>query len=145
VLLSLACVFVGSLSGCRGDGSLGKLVPVTGKVTIDGQRLTTGQVIFQPDAEQGNTLKHEPRGSIDGQGNYVAATIGKKGVPPGWYKVTVIATEPFDKDRPYVIPKTLIPLRYSDPTTSELTVEVVENPVPDAYDFSLRSNDSPKK
>jgi hypothetical protein len=124
---------------------VGKLLPVMGKVLIDGQPLTLGQVIFQPDAEKGNTLKHEPRAPIDGQGNYVAATTGKKGVPPGWYKVTLIATEPFDKDRPYVIPKSLIPLRYSDPNTSELAIQVVENAVPGAYDLSLRSGDAPRR
>jgi len=124
---------------------VGKLVPVMGQVRVDGQPLTTGQVIFQPDAEKGNTLKHEPRGPIDSQGNYVPATTGKKGVVPGWYKVTVIATEPFDKDKPYVIPKSLIPLRYSDPRTSELAIQVVENAAPGAYDLSLRSGDLPQK
>jgi hypothetical protein len=111
---------------------------------IDGQPLTSGQVILQPDAAKGNSLKLEPRGPIDSQGNYVLATTGNKGVPPGWYRVTVIATEPFDKDRPYVIPKSLIPLRYSDPKTSELAIQVVENSASGAYDLSLRSGDSPR-
>jgi hypothetical protein len=102
-------------------------------------------VIFQPDAAKGNTLKHEPRGPIDSEGNYVPAIAGKKGVPPGWYRVTVIATEPFDKDRPYVIPKSLIPLRYSDPRTSQLAVEVAENAAPGTYDLALQSGDSPRK
>jgi hypothetical protein len=82
---------------------------------------------------------------IDGQRNHVAATTGKKGVPPGRHKVTVIATELFDKDRPYVIPKSLIPLRYHDPKTSGLAIQVVENPVPGAADLPLRSSDSPRK
>jgi hypothetical protein len=67
----------------------------------------------------------------------VLATAGKKGVPPGWYQVFVISQEPFDTSRPYLLPKSLIPERYRDPTTSGLAIQAVEHPAAGAYDLAL--------
>ena len=129
---------LGCATGCGNlDASLGHTVPVVGHVTYKGRPLTTGQVVFQPDAKKGNALPHEPRGGIDEEGNYELAVNGTTGAPPGWYRVTVIAQEPFDPAKPYVIPRTLIPLKYSDPKMSGFTLQVVENPASGAYDLKL--------
>ncbi len=122
--------------GCGGSGGL-NLVPVVGQVTLDGRPLTGGQVVFHPDAARGNNSLDEPRGPIDAQGRYELSTVGRKGVVPGWYKVAVIATEPFDPQHPYVLPKSLIPVRYNDPSASGLTREVTASPAPGAYDLKL--------
>ncbi len=123
-------------SGC-GEGGRANLVPVVGHVTLNGQPLTSGQVVFHPDAARGNTSLDEPRGPIDAQGRYELATVGHKGAAPGWYKVAVIATEPFDPQHPYVLPKSLIPVRYNDPTSAALPMEVVANPPSGGYDLRL--------
>jgi hypothetical protein len=138
IAICVVGALLGSVTGCaRSDAGMGHTVPVIGRVTFKGRPLTTGQVIFQPDAKRGNGLPHEPRGGIDEEGNYELAISGTKGAPPGWYKVSVIATEPFDPAKPYVIPKTLIPLKYSDPKMSGFTLQVVENPATGAYDLNL--------
>src|SRR5262249_14047953 len=84
------CVW--ALAGC-GDGSGLKVVPVAGKLTIDGQPLTTGSISFRPDAARGNRSQHHPTGTIDEEGRYQLFTAGKKGAPLGWYKVMVFAQE----------------------------------------------------
>jgi hypothetical protein len=136
LVLFLGGAAVMSGSGC-GEGGRSNLVPVAGQVTLNGQPLTSGQVVFHPDAARGNTSLDEPRGPIDAQGRYELATVGRKGAAPGWYKVAVIATEPFDPQRPYVLPKSLVPLRYNDPTSAGLPVDVVVNPASRAYDLKL--------
>jgi hypothetical protein len=137
VALCVVCGLLGSVAGCASDAGVGSTVPVVGRVTFKGRPLTAGQVVFHPDVKKGNSLPHEPRGGIDEAGNYELAINGTKGAPLGWYRVSVIATEPFDPAKPYVIPKTLVPLKYSDPKMSGFALQVVENPATGAYDLKL--------
>jgi hypothetical protein len=132
--LLLAGLLGAFLAGCsRGTG----LVPVAGKVTLDGKALGTGTVTFHPDAAKGNKAPHLATGEIDGQGNYKLISDGKEGVPPGWYKVTVTAQEPADAKNPYAVPKSIVNPKFRDVKTSDLSVEVVRNPAPGVYDFSV--------
>ena len=136
----VAGVFLALALGCgQGDGDLGRLVPVEGKVMLGDKPLTTGVVIFRPDATKGNTSKHEPRGPIDAEGNYKLVTAEKRdGAAPGWYKVGIIAAQQStDAKNPYALPKSLIPSIYNDPEKSRLAVEVVEKPSPGAYDLRI--------
>ena len=66
----------------------------------------------------------------------------KTGAPPGWYKVVVTATTtdvnvPPGKRRDHPRPKSLVAAKYGQAKTSELAVEVVESPIPGAYDLKL--------
>ncbi|HEY7156989.1 MAG TPA: hypothetical protein VH575_23675 [Gemmataceae bacterium] len=135
--LLVAGVFLASASGCgKGDG---KLVPVQGTVKLGDAPLTTGMVIFRPDASKGNTSQHEPRGQIDAEGHYKLMTAQREGVAPGWYKVGITASQPStDANNPYAILKSLIPSIYNDPEKSRLALEVVEKPNPGAYDLTIR-------
>jgi hypothetical protein len=133
---ALLLLGLGMLAGCGGGGP--KLIPVEGTVFYTGKPLAAGTVIFYPDTSKGNASKEEPRGSIDAQGHYEVMTGAKKGASPGWYKVAVNAAEQIDPKNPYFT-KWLIPERYIDHRTSKLTVEIVENPAPGAYDFKLEA------
>src|SRR5258708_9945808 len=77
------------LIGC-GKGGDESLLPVTGKVTYGGP-LTTGTVILVADSAKGNTTTHEPRGPIDGQGNFQGSTAGRPGAHPRLYHATLIS------------------------------------------------------
>jgi hypothetical protein len=132
VCLSIACL---CLSGCETGGE--RLTPVTGKVTVGGAPLTGGSVTFQPDAAKGNKTQHIPVGTLDGEGNYKLMSATAEGAPLGWYQVTVTAQAPIDAKNPYAPPKHLIHPRFSDPSTSGLAVEVVENAPPGRYDFQV--------
>lgn len=130
--------------GCGDASGVGKTFSVTGKVTLDDRPLTAAStiVLFKPDATRGNTSLFEPAGTVDDQGHYVLFTNGKKGAPPGWYQVVVTATEgspvhPNDQSSHRPVAKSLVPAKYGLVATSGLSIEVVKNPDPNAYDLNL--------
>jgi hypothetical protein len=111
------------------------LIQVAGSVLLGTKPLTSGTVIFHPDASKGNDSRDEPRSPIGLDGRYRLQNGVKQGVDPGWYKVTVSAAK-MDPKSPYIT-DWLIPVRYVDPKTSNLRLEVVANAVPGAYDIKL--------
>ena len=121
-------------SGCSGrsDG----LSPVSGKVSVEGKPLKTGSVSFRPDASKGNQTLHHPTGDIDAEGNYLLYTIGKKGAPPGWYKVLVFA-DGNPSPAPGIPPRWLHHIRYTTEGTTDVLIEVVQNSPPGNYDLKL--------
>jgi hypothetical protein len=130
-----------------GCDEVGKRYPVTGRVMVDGAPLLgkTGSVVFKPDPAKGNKSKFEAVGTIDADGTYTLATKGKAGVPPGWYKVVVIASEPGQAQannriatgRGLKAPPPLISPVYANEATSGLVIEVVADPAADVYDLNL--------
>jgi hypothetical protein len=146
VLPSLAAIGLLAAPGCGDTSGIGKTLPVAGKVTLDDTPLTAPSTVllFKPDASRGNTSLWEPTGTVDDQGNYVLFTNGKKGAPPGWYKVLVTASavqtdgsSGSPHKRP--VPRSLVPARYGQAATTPVTIEVVEAPTPEAYDLKLTS------
>src|SRR5262249_31855050 len=138
-----ALTFLFSATGC-GDG-VGKTHPVSGKVTIHGTRLKgkSATVMFVPDRAKGNDSTLEPGGTIDSSGNYVLYTKGQRGAPPGWYKivVTAVAEDPPTATGPLTkrpAPKSIVPSRYGQPSTTPLEIEVVASPAAGAYDLDLK-------
>lgn len=142
--LLIALTLGGASAGCGSDPSgVGKTVPVSGLVTVDGQPLAldTATVLFKPDGSKGNTLPFEPAGNLDSKGVYTLYTAGKKGAPPGRYKVVVAAMEPLNdvnaRRAREIVRKSLINLKYVSEATSGIEIEVVEDPAPGAYDLKL--------
>ena len=136
VLASLLCVaLLFCLSGC---GSSSSLLPVEGKVTVDGQALTRGSIAFHPDAKKQNTLKKALAGDIK-DGTYTIYTDGKPGAPPGWYNVTVAAATEADTSKVDTI-KSLVHPTYTDPSKTPLSVEVSSSPKAGAYEFNVGAN-----
>jgi hypothetical protein len=123
------------VAGCD-RSSLGRIVPVKGKVTFDGRPVTSGSLVFKPDAAKGNSNTLEPAGTIGPDGRYSLFTKEREGAPLGWYQVAVVAQEINEKD-PYAPPKSLIPTRYNEASTSGLEIEVTVSPVPGAYELKL--------
>ena len=75
------CGSVALVVGC-GDSGGPKLVPVVGKVMVDGQPLTAGDgvnasISYRP--ERGSANTQEPAGEIDETGTYRLFTNGKEG------------------------------------------------------------------
>jgi hypothetical protein len=133
----LPALVVALVVGCAPD-PVGPVVPVTGKVLLDGGPLTTGAVVFHPDANKGNATLHEPRGQVDAQGNYTIFTADRAGAPPGWYRVSVISqTSTATEENPYSTPTSNIAAKYGDPNTSGLVVEVKAEADPSAYNLKV--------
>jgi hypothetical protein len=103
-------------SGCGQKSSLGR---VHGKVTLDGQPLPSGSVVTLPAAGRG------AHGMIK-NGEFELSTAGENdGVVLGTHKVAVSATESSQGTGPEAAAgKSLLPLRYANPETSGLTIEV---------------------
>jgi hypothetical protein len=110
--------------GC-GSGTP-RLSPVRGKVYYKGTALTRGVVVFTPDSSRGGqgALAH---GEIQADGHYHLRTEGAEGVPPGWYRITVLSVDPpaaAPIGQRYAFPRPLLPPRFRDPDLSDLVREV---------------------
>jgi hypothetical protein len=121
-----------------GCGSRTPLAPVAGKVTLDGQPVTGGQVTL---VSVGDAAKVDPKGSlsagqIDSGGQYKIFTGGKEGAPLGQYKVTVT---PSMVPAPDATKAPTVPFnaKFMNVRDTPLTVEVVDNPAPGRYDLKL--------
>jgi len=77
--------------GC-GDGPT--LVPVSGKVTLDGQPLEGATLSFMP--EPGNPVSTAGSDVTGPQGNFTMTYNGRAGLTPGKYKVMISKTEEVD-------------------------------------------------
>lgn len=88
IAVALSCCL---LMGCGEGGP--RLVPVEGKVTLDGKPLANKTIMFSP---QTGTQGNGAGGIIDGEGNYklTAVTPGstqaRPGIAPGDYRVMVM-------------------------------------------------------
>jgi hypothetical protein len=115
-----------AVAGC----STQRHVDVKGKATVDGKPLTKGVIVFAPDKD--NALKTISKGEVDENGNYHLATAQKEGIPLGSYKVYVVFNVKNMNGAP--IP---VHAKYMDTEHTPLSVEVVENPQPGAYDLKF--------
>lgn len=117
------CAFV---AGCGDSGP--KLYPVTGKVTVNGNPLSSGTVVFNPDKAKGNTFGGICVGELSSDGAYTLQTNGKPGAPAGPYKVTITATAatPMDNTKPSM--KSPINVGYMTVETTNLETTVGDPP-----------------
>jgi hypothetical protein len=144
-LVVLACA--GLVLGC-GQKEVA-LAPVSGKVTVDGQPLTSGSVSLVPDVPLGNegaqvadkmATPGLSGGKIEPDGTYKIYTGGKEGAPLGKYKVRVVPPQTEtnkDKDAKGE-PDIGYKREYTDANKTPLHYEVVANPQAGAYDLKLK-------
>jgi hypothetical protein len=134
VCLGLLCTL--SLAVAWGCRSGPRRVPVSGEVTLDGAPLSGGVIHFYPDTAKGNEHRVDCLSPVR-SGKYNLLTQAVKdsetgnGAPLGWYKVYLYT------DLPGVDIK--IHERFTDPYRTPISVEVVENPAPGAYDVKFTS------
>ena len=137
--LSLAILGALALTSVVGCGGV-RHVPVSGTVTLDGQPLNGGILVFTPDTDKGNTAKISCTSPVK-EGHYDLETIGitradsGPGVPLGWYKVTLRVLDMSTKKHQQA------PINVNDKykriEKTPLAVEVKDNPEPGAYDFKM--------
>lgn len=87
-LFTLAILLSISLLGC---GSGEALAPVAGSVLIDGKPFTTGKVIFNPIASEGEIEAGKPSfGNLDAEGKFTLSTYARNdGAKVGNHRVTI--------------------------------------------------------
>src|SRR6266567_3980305 len=76
-------------AGCGGP----KVVPVAGVATLDGKPLGGFMVTFNPDTSKGTEGRMDCSARLGADGRYAIRMDDGfnqyKGMPPGWYKVTL--------------------------------------------------------
>jgi hypothetical protein len=119
-----AVIVLNLVSGCE-SGTDG-LAPVRGKVSYKGVPLSTGTIVFTPDALRGTTGSMA-RSEIRPDGTYVLQTNSLPGATVGWHRVTVMAMESRPEsgpDKDLIMPRSLLPEKYRDPELSGLSCQV---------------------
>ncbi|MFO0871198.1 MAG: hypothetical protein U0935_19920 [Pirellulales bacterium] len=128
----LLAVVVVLLTGCGAS-----LVPVQGKVSVDGNPLDTGYVSYHPAGAKEQLEAQIGRASIEADGSYKLSTDGKPGVPPGKYRVVVTAGKPSNPSDPYSVPVSLVDAKFTLPESTPLEVEVSSSAGAGAYDLKV--------
>jgi len=124
----MSCCLVAALAivpaGCGRTTPQG-LVPVAGKVNYRGRPLTSGTIVFVPDAERG-TNGALARADIQPDGSYRLRAGDVPGTVPGWHRVTVTCVEDggLAPGQILVVPRSILPPKYQDPQMSGLSCEV---------------------
>jgi len=86
--MASALLFV-VVAGCGGDGP--RLVPVSGKATLDGKPVEGASVSFVPVG--GNAISTAGSDVTGPDGNFTMTYNGRAGLAPGKYKVLISKTE----------------------------------------------------
>jgi hypothetical protein len=133
VLLPLACL---GLTGCN-KGPAG-LVPVSGKLTLDGKGWPKyGQINFSPV----KTVEGHPvlpaMARINDDGTFAILTPAAPGLVPGEYNIAIRCMLEASDERH--AGKSAIPERYGNPRTSGLKVTVAEGSQPIVLNLDLKS------
>jgi hypothetical protein len=135
---NLICSLIASalaVAGCN-SGPNETLHAVAGKLIVDDKPVPTGNVTFYPDKQKGNETLHQPIGTINPQGRYeLFVSGGRKGAPPGWYKVVVFSV---DDPQPMKPNKYFVHADYASVETTSLKVEVIAEPEAGRYDWKLK-------
>lgn len=140
---SFAVLLVVCLLGCGGGSKPpSTLVPVSGKILMDGKPLMSAAVTYVADAQKGGL---GAVGFTDDQGKYELKWRGQEtGVQPGKYKVIISrmamkdgSPVPPDKSAADVGAVETMPRRYNDFDVSELYVDVPAGGT--TKDFELKS------
>lgn len=109
-----------SLCICGCSSKQSNIVPVHGKVVLDGQPLTHGTISTLPAAGRGG------RAFIQKDGSFQLGTYGlNDGASIGIHEAAVSVTDTSNETSPEASAgRSLIPARYTNPKTSGLTIEV---------------------
>jgi hypothetical protein len=123
-------ILLASLLAAAGCGGSGMESEVSGTVTLDGQPVGPGAVVFAPLDGQSNPAD----GAIQMDGSYFLKTSREVGLKPGDYKVSVsVFDQPEVKpgERSMTPAKLVTPPNYADTETSGLqyTVEPGKNTI----------------
>jgi hypothetical protein len=130
-------------SGCGKKDDIPETVPVSGKVTVDGQPVTSGQVSFTA-FDKSQKVGGMCTGKIDSSGGYVIYTGDKEGAPPGRYKVSVTPTmaptgDTKDFKDAKAMMKAMMPFdpKFGDADKSKIIINVTKDAPPGTYDLKL--------
>jgi hypothetical protein len=144
VLLVWAVVGL-AFSGCGSEEIEGGLVPVTGRVTLDGGAWPSpGYITFSPRAQDVNYQAASVEFDKDGNFTVIGGYGGAEGMHPGEYWVSVDCPEdpgampvPGKEQEP---PKNFAPAKYQRPETSGFSLDVPKDGNAVEAKFDVKTN-----
>ena len=137
LLVLLICAIV----GCdRGP----KLVPAGGIVKYKNAAIPGADVVFVPDGDGQAAI-----GRTDEQGQFKLVTSGRPGALVGSYKVSITAARPkravseaeavaMSSEQIAANREDLVPVKYNNPISSELTATVSKDAAGNKFEFDLK-------
>jgi len=134
------------LNGCGGEVAEPGLVPVKGRVTLNGGPWPkVGAIFFMPKDAPDASKSQMGVGTFDTTGVFESVEGGyggAKGLHPGFYWVSVQCKEG-DEEMPLpgktVVVKNHVPEKFQDPSTSGLTLQVdAGKPVEVSFDVTTK-------
>ncbi len=136
LLLAVLLVF----AGC--GERLPETVPVSGRVTWQGEPLGEGRIVFHPQAVAKGLRERPAIGELDEQGRFALSTFRTgDGAVPGDYRVCVFSyvSDQASAEDDVSIPETVwrIPQRYGNPQQSGLTATIPAGSKPLSLEFPL--------
>ena len=139
--LTIPTVTVVLFVGCsKHDLGTLPLVPVAGKISVEGEPLDRGYIQFIPAGARQAQHQYHSTAEIRADGFYSLKTRTAEGAPEGNYLVVVAATAtpmPDPSKRSGWVPDWIIHEKYTQKKTTDLKATVVASPTPGAYDFDL--------
>jgi hypothetical protein len=121
--------------GCSSKVEGPTLIPVVGKVTLDGKPASEGAVAFR-DVGSGQV---QPAGLISADGAYKVYLGQQEGAPAGEYRVLVFVRQTPRTPTGEIagLPKMIMNQKFANEHSTPLRIEVKENVAPGAYDLAV--------
>lgn len=141
VLLGLAgaLLVLATVAGC-GDGRT--IVPVSGRVTLEGTPVGQGKITFMPTGSNEDSPLRPASSALDREGRYQLSTFGSNdGAMPGEYNVVIISLSGGPTISNPTAPEVwAIPEHYGRVGQSGLSATVLDQRSPMTFDFDLKYN-----
>lgn len=134
IALAVSAMAVIVSAGCGGTPAP-ELIPVVGKVTIDGKPAKEGAVAFR-DVSTGAI---QPAGLITEDGSYKIYSGQQEGAPAGEYRVVVFVrkTPRTPSGEIAGLPTVIVNKRFTDANSTPLKITVQEGSPAGAYDLAV--------
>jgi hypothetical protein len=139
----IAALVLAATIGCGKQQGGPATVNVTGTVTLVGNPLEGANVVFNP-AIGSDDGRLASQAMTDASGRFELTThVGggkfKPGIVPGKYAVSISKLDTAATKNTFTPPKNLLPQRYADPKTSQLSANVKADAAND-FPFELKAD-----
>lgn len=122
------------LTGCGSGTALPELLPVVGKVTLDGKPAIEGAVALRDASGQ-----VQPAGLISADGTYKIYLGRDEGAPAGEYRALVFVRQTPRNAAGEIagLPKVIVNQKFTNENSTPLKITVTPDAPPGAYDLSV--------
>ena len=130
----LGLLALAPLTGCGSGIASPELIPVVGKVTLDGKPALEGAVALRDASGQ-----VQPAGLISADGTYKIYLGKEEGAPAGEYRALVFVRQTPRNAAGEIagLPKVIVNQKFTNENSTPLKITVTHDAPPGAYDLSV--------